>query len=60
MKKYEYLGSTVTENGGGKIEIRRRLAIATNKLMNMKFLWKGESAQTRLKILWAFIFTVAI
>ena len=36
VNKYEYLGSTVTDNGDGKIEITRRLAIATNKLMSMK------------------------
>jgi len=59
VNKCEYLGSTVTDNGDGKIEIRRRLAIATNKLMSMKLLWKGESAQTKLKILRACIFTVA-
>ena len=59
VNKYEYLGSTVTENCDGKIEIRRRLAIATNKLLSMKSLWKGESAQTKLKILRACILTVA-
>ena len=59
MNKYEYLGSTVTENGDGKIEIRRRLAIVTKKLISKKSLWKGESAQTKLKILRACIFTVA-
>ena len=59
VNNYDYLGSTVTENGGGKIEVRKRLEIATNKLMIMKSLWKGESAQTKLKILRAYIFTVA-
>ena len=49
----------VTENCDGKIEIRRRLAIATNKLMCMKSRWKGESAQIKLKILRACIFTVS-
>jgi len=58
VNKCEYLGSTVTDNGDEKIEIRRRLAIATNKLMSMKLLWKGESAQTKLKILRACVFTV--
>ena len=38
VNKYEYIGSTVIENSDGKIEIRRRLAIATNKLMSMKSL----------------------
>ena len=51
VNKYEYLGSTVTENCDGRMGIRRRLAIATNKLMSIKSLWKGESAQTKLKIL---------
>ena len=46
VNNYEHLGSTVTENCEGKIEIRRRLSIATNKIMSMKSLWKGESAQT--------------
>ena len=59
LNTYEYIGSTVTDNGDGKIEIRRRLAIATNKLMSMKLLWKGESALTKLKILRACVFTVA-
>ena len=38
VNKNKYHGSTVTDNGDGKIEIRRRLAIATNKLMSMKLL----------------------
>ena len=59
VNKYEYLGRTVTENDDEKIELRRRLAIATNKLMSMKLLWKGESAQTKLKILRACVFTAA-
>ena len=40
VNKYEYLGNTVTENGEGKIEIRRRLAIATNKLMSINHFGK--------------------
>ena len=47
VNKYEYLGSTVAENCDGKIEIRRTLAIATNKLMSMKLIARvsGEAAQ---------------
>ena len=59
VNKYEYLGSTVTDNCDGKIEIRRRLAIATNKLLSMTSLWRGEAAQTKLKILRACIFNIA-
>ena len=59
MNKYEYLGSTVIDNGDGKIESRGRLAIATNKLTSMKVLWKGESAQTKVTKLRACVFTVA-
>ena len=35
VNKYEYLGSTVSEKGDGIMEIKRRLAIAINKLMSM-------------------------
>ena len=58
VNRYEHLGSTVTENGDGKIKIRRRLGIDPNKLMSINSLWKGESAETQLKILRACIFTV--
>ena len=33
--------------------------MATNKLTNMKFLWKGQEAQTKLRILRACIFPIA-
>ena len=40
VPKYVYLGSTVSGDGDGTEEIRR-LAMATNKLSELKFLWNG-------------------
>ena len=41
VTKYVYLGSTISGDGDGMEEIRKRHAMATNKLKKMKFLWKG-------------------
>ena len=38
VPKYVYLGSTVSGDGDGTEEIRRRLAMAKNKLSELKFL----------------------
>ena len=40
-------------------EIRKRLAMATNKLTKMKFLWMGQDAQANLRILRVCIFPIA-
>ena len=50
VPKYVYLGSTVSGDGDGTEEIRRRLAMATNKLSELKFLWNGQDPQTKLRI----------
>ena len=59
VTKYVYLVSTIYGDGYGMEEIRKRLAMTTNKLTKMKFLWKGQDAQTKLKILRACIFPIA-
>ena len=41
VSKYVYLGSTISGDGDGMEEIRKRLAMAMHKLTKMKFLWKG-------------------
>ena len=51
VSKYVYLGSAISGDGDGMEEIRKRLATATNRLTQMKFLWKGQDAQTKLRIL---------
>ena len=43
----------------GTEEIRRRLAMATNKLSELKFLWNGQDPQTKLRIVRACIFPIA-
>ena len=59
VSKYVYLGSTIPADGDGMEEIRKRLAMAMYKLTKMKFLWKGQDAQTKLRILRACIFPIA-
>ena len=58
VPKYVYLGSTVSGDGDGTEEIRR-LAMATNKLSELKFLWNGQDPQTKLRIVRARIFPIA-
>ena len=50
VPKYVYLGSTISGDGDESEEIKKRLAIATNKLSKLKFLWNGQDPQARLRI----------
>ena len=59
VSKYVYLGCTISGDGDGMEEIRKRLDMAVHKLTKMKFLWKGQDAQTTLRILRACIFPIA-
>ena len=58
VEHFEYLGASFYGDGRSKNEIRRRLAIAKQKLNNMKRLWKGHSIDTTLSM--RGIFPVAI
>ncbi|CAH3192280.1 unnamed protein product, partial [Porites evermanni] len=40
--RYVYVGSTISRGGDGSEKIRRRLAMAKNKLSKLKFLWNGQ------------------
>ena len=51
VPKHVYLGSAISGDGDGSKEIKRRLALATNKLSKSKFLWHGQDPQTKLRIL---------
>ena len=42
VKHFEYLGSRMEGDGRSRNEIRRRQAIANQKLANMLKLWKGQ------------------
>ena len=59
VSKYVYLGSTISGDGDGMEEIRKRLAMAMHKITKIKFLWKSQDAQTKLRMLRACIFSVA-
>ena len=59
VSKYVYLGSTISGDGDGMGEIRKRLAMAMHRLTKMKFLWKGQDAQQKPRILRACIFPIA-
>ena len=60
VSKYVYLESTISGDGDVMEEIRKRLAMAVHKLTKMKFLWKGQGVQTKLRILRTCIFPIAI
>ena len=47
VQKFEYLGSMITSDGDVNKEIKRRLAIATKKLKQMKKLWQGTDNATK-------------
>ena len=51
VSKYVYLGSAMSGDGDGIGEIMKRLAVAMHKLTKMKFLWRGQDVQTKLRIL---------
>ena len=51
VEHFEYLGASFYGDGRSKNEIRRRLAIAKQKLNNMKRLWKGQSIETKMRVL---------
>jgi len=60
VEHFEYLGASFYGDGRSKNEIRRRLAIAKQKLNSMKRLWKGQSIETKMRVLQACIFPVAV
>ena len=60
VEHFEYLGASFYGDGRSKNEIRRRLAIAKQKLNNMKRLWKGQSIETKMRVLQSCIFPIAM
>jgi len=60
VEHFEYLGASFYGDGRSRNEIRRRLAIAKQKLKNMNKLWKGQSMDTKMRVLQSCIFPVAI
>ena len=59
VSSFEYLGARIEANGKTTPEIRRRVAIATTKLKKMASIWKGQSKDTKVRILNSVIFPTA-
>ena len=57
--RYVYVGSTISRGGDGSEKIRRRLAMAKNKLSKLKFLWNGQDPQAKQRILRACVLLIA-
>ena len=60
VNHFEYLGARIEGDGRSGNEIRRRLAIAKQKLNKMKQVWKGQNTGTKLRIMKACVFPIAI
>ena len=59
ITEFEYLGSTITNDGKIIKEIRRRMAMALKKLKMMQNVWQGTNKETKLKLLRSCIFPIA-
>ena len=60
VSNFIYLGAQIESNGKSAPDIRRRLAIASNKLNKMMAIWKSEEVRLKMKILTSCIFPTAI
>lgn len=59
VTEFEYLGSVINSRGDCFIETKRRLAMAMQRLNNMKKLWQNTNTSMKIKLLRACIFPVA-
>ena len=59
VNSFEYLGARIDGSGKSTPEIRRRLAMATSKLIKMAKLWTGQSVDTKVRILKSTVFPTA-
>ena len=60
VNHFEYLGARIENDGRTKGEISRRIAIASQKLGNLKKMWESQSNKTKLDLLIACIFPVVL
>ena len=60
VKNFVYLGAQIESNGKSAPDIRRRLALACNKLNRMMTIWKSEDVRLKMKILTTCIFPTAL
>lgn len=60
VDSFDYLGATFQGDGSSRKEIRKRIAIAKQKLKNMNKLWTGLETKLKLQILKTCIFPIAL
>ena len=60
VESFEYLGAKITNDGDCVNEVKRRLAIASRKLVATEGLWSGTCNEIKLKLLNTCIFSVAL
>ena len=62
VKKFKYLGATITENGTSEQEIRNRIGTATIAMVRLDAVWslKGIRLKNRLKITKAIAWTTLL
>ena len=60
VKHFEYLGARIENDGRTKAEISRRIAIASQKLGNLKKIWGSQSNTVKIDLLRACIFPVVL
>ena len=59
VNNFEYLGVKIKNNGDGSDEVRKRLAMGTKILNQLRTLWKDTHVATRMKVLKTIVFPVA-
>ena len=59
VDNFSYLGAHVEIDGSNSREIRCRLAMGMAALEGMKNLWQGQDKETKLRLLKAYVFSVA-
>ena len=59
VDNFTYLGARIDANGKTSPDIRRRLALASNKLTKMLKIWKSENIRMKMKVLRTCIFPTA-
>ena len=57
---FEYLGARFQTDGKILPEIKRRIAIASQKLTNLQYLWRGQDINMKRKILDTCVFPIAL
>jgi hypothetical protein len=50
VRRFKYLGSTISEDGRSESEIRSRIAIATSALAKLDTFWKHRNIRMKLKL----------